>query len=111
MPTFWQENFSLTLLPHITEVLKCAPYADIEDGHTLHLVERPEGVAPSDPNQEPQQQQQGGHAGHHFANINFGMINAQNLIGGPGVSADSRLSGPPLPRQCGASKSGQILMQ
>jgi hypothetical protein len=59
--------------------------ADIEDGHTLHLVERPAGVPPSaatgQAHPHPQQQQ---NAQHH--RINIGMIDMNGAIAASGVS-------------------------
>lgn len=56
---------------------------DIEDGHTLHLVERPENAPPpQDPQQQPQHQ--GPRTEHR--RINIGMIDATGAISAVGVS-------------------------
>jgi len=73
---------------HILTFSKCI--ADIEDGHTLHLVERPAGVPPSAaPGQaqghpHPQQQQ---NPQHH--RINIGMIDVNGAIAASGVRLKS----------------------
>lgn len=52
--------------------------ADVEDGHTLHLVERPAGLPPQNAAPEPQRQQ-----GHR--RINIGMIDTNGAIAAFGV--------------------------
>ena len=64
-------------------------HADIEDGHTLHLVERPEGVPPSGPpgQANPHQQHQNVHR------INVGMIDVNGAIAASGVHSPAMNSG------------------
>ena len=68
---------------HAESFIQAMCFADIEDGHTLHLVERPEGVPPSAAAQGAQQQ-----AGTRTETrrINIGMIDANGAMAAAGVS-------------------------
>jgi len=81
----WQEEtLSQNLLPSVPHSAVTILFADIEDGHTLHLVERPAGVPPSaPPGQAHPHHQHQGLQGHR---INIGMIDVNGAIAASGVS-------------------------
>lgn len=55
-------------------------HADIEDGHTLHLVERPEGLHPTPAPQGPPQERPS-----VLERIQVGMIDANGAVAAAGV--------------------------
>lgn len=61
-------------------------WADIEDGHTLHLVERPEGIpAPNTTNDPQQQQERQQRQRVDHRRINIGMIDTNGAVAALGV--------------------------